>query len=88
MDANKLQVLRDLPYTIKPVCGLCEHGVFPNNEWGTCQVQQYDHQKHTGPARQLSIVKYGSCPKFKADPVKTAPLALFQEFMLALDPVR
>lgn len=83
MDANKLQVLRDLPYVISPVCGLCVHGKFvtPNNDWGTCELHQYDHKKHTGPARQLSIVKYGSCPKFTPDATKTGPLAFFQEFV-------
>lgn len=83
MDANKLQVLRDLPYTVKAVCGLCVHGVFPtpNNDWGTCAVQQYEHKKHTGPARQLSIVKFGSCERFEADPLKTASLGHFLEFL-------
>ncbi len=81
MDANKLQVLRDLPYKIPAVCGLCAHGEFPNNEWGTCRAQQYDHVKHTGPARQLSIVKFGTCPKFVQDIAKTTQLSLFREFM-------
>lgn len=83
MDANKLQVLRDIPYEVRKVCGLCAHGIFPtpNNDWGTCGVQQYEHKKHTGPARQLSIVKYGSCPNFETDPIKVGQLALFQEFL-------
>jgi hypothetical protein len=81
MDANKLQVLRDLPYKIPAVCGLCVHGEFPNNEWGTCKAQQYDHVKHTGPARQLSIVKFGVCPKYTEDPAKMAQLGLFTEFL-------
>jgi hypothetical protein len=83
MDANKLQVLRDLPYKVQPVCGLCVHGVFPtpNNDWGTCGVQQYEHKKHTGPARQLSIVKYGSCPNFEQDHAKTFQLGTFEEFL-------
>jgi hypothetical protein len=83
MDANKLQVLRDLPYTVAPVCGLCRHGVFPtpHNDWGTCAALTYEHKKHTGPARQLSIVKYGSCAKFEADPVKTSNLQHYLEFL-------
>jgi hypothetical protein len=81
MDANKLQVLRDLPYTVQPVCGLCVHGVFPQNEWGTCAAQTYDHKKHTGEPRQLSIVKYGSCAKFESDPEKTASLGAYQAFL-------
>lgn len=83
MDANKLQVLRDLPYTVHPVCGLCVHGVFPtpNNDWGTCATLTYEHKKHTGPSRQLSIVKYGSCAKFEPDPVKTSNLQHYLEFL-------
>ncbi len=83
MDVNKLQVLRDLPYKVQRVCGLCVHGTFltPNNDWGTCAAQTYEHKKHTGPARQLSIVKYGSCVSFDADPVKTAGLGHYLEFL-------
>lgn len=81
MDANKLQVLQDLPYTIPKTCGLCLHGEFPQNDWGTCQVTQYEHQKHTGDARQLSILRFGSCPKFEADDQKVLLLGLFQEFL-------
>jgi len=81
MDHNKLEVLRALPYSVQRVCGLCRHGQFPNNDWGTCARQQYDHKKHTGPARQLSIVRFGSCAGFEADEAKKATLGAYQEFL-------
>lgn len=67
MDKTKLKVLQDLNYTIRETCGLCTHGEFPNNEWGTCKAQSYEHEKHTGPPRQLSINKYGHCGQFLLD---------------------
>lgn len=79
MDANKLQVLQALPYQINRCCGLCKHGWFPQNDWGTCEVIKYDHEKHSGPPRKLSIHKYGHCPKFEAKANTT--LGAFQEFL-------
>jgi len=78
MDPNKLKVLQEVSYRINPCCGLCKHGWFPQNDWGTCEIQKYEHQKHSGPPRQLSIHKYGRCPKFKAK--QNTNLGLFQEF--------
>lgn len=81
MDANKLKVLREVGYQIPGVCGLCRHGAFPKNNWGTCNVTTYSHQKHTGDDRQLSIHKFGSCPKFDADPNAVFGLLAFSEFL-------
>ena len=81
MDANKLKVLRDLPYSIQKTCGLCVHGVFPSNDWGTCQAHTYDHLKHTGEARQLSIFRYGSCPSFKLHEPLLTTIGAFKEFL-------
>lgn len=82
MDANKLEVLRALPYSVQKACGLCKHGSFaPNTYWGTCNQTQYEHKKHTGPARQLSIVMFGGCKSFEADEVKKAQLGAYQEFL-------
>jgi hypothetical protein len=64
VDSTKLKVLQALPYRILPVCGLCKHGWFPKNDWGTCERNTYPHEKHSGPPRQLSIHKFGSCWKF------------------------
>lgn len=81
MDATKLKVLRDLDYKVQKTCGLCIHGVFPVNDWGTCQKHEYQHEKHTGGARKLSIVKYGSCKDFKEYDSSGATLGAYQEFL-------
>lgn len=80
MDKNKLQVLRELPYRVQRVCGLCLHGQFPTNDWGTCATAVYDHQKHSEAIRQLSITRFGSCPKFEAGS-KVEGLGGFKEFL-------
>lgn len=79
MDANKLKVLRDLQYRIPPVCGLCKHGEFVSDDWGGCKVQTYEHLKHER-THPLSIHRFGSCPKFEADPKRVARLNAFAEF--------
>lgn len=69
MDQNKLKVLRDIEYVIPKQCGICIHGTFSalSAQFGVCAIQQYDHLKHTGDARQLSVYRGGCCPKFTAD---------------------
>lgn len=85
MDANKLEVLRELPYSVRKVCSLCRHGVFPNpsTDWGTCSEQEYEHKKHTGSPRQLSIVRFGNCSRFELSPRLVATLGAYQEFLEA-----
>lgn len=78
MDRNKLKVLQDIGYSIKKVCGNCLHGLFPQNDWGTCAVTTYDHEKHTGPARQLSIHRTGHCSKHVFDTSRGHQLGAFQ----------
>jgi hypothetical protein len=80
MDANKLIALKALPYVIQPVCGLCKHGKFPNNDWGSCEATKYEHLKHSEATRDISIHRYGSCPNFESDVVRVGMLARFQEF--------
>lgn len=80
MDASKLKVLRSLPYRVMPVCGLCLHGWFPKDDWGTCSVHTYEHEKHTGPRRSLSIHKFGTCKKFEPRP-NLSHLGAFEEFL-------
>jgi len=81
MDTNKLKVLQGLPYKIHSVCGLCQNGFFPNNDWGTCKVTTYKHEKHSVESSQLSIHKYGSCPKFESRKDLFVVLGSFQEFL-------
>ena len=56
MDLNKLAELRRIGYKIPRTCGLCTHGVFVGkSDFGGCAIQTYQHLKHTGPPKQLSI---------------------------------
>jgi hypothetical protein len=82
MDKNKQEELRRIGYRIPKTCALCVHGVFPSNEWGTCAVRTYDHQKHSDAKRQLSIVQTGSCTDlFELDETKAARLGAYREFI-------
>ena len=85
MDKNKLKVLQDIDYKIQKTCGLCQHGDFglsyAKQRWGTCKIQKYEHLKHTGDKRDLSINIYGYCDKFQAQEIEMAGLEKFIEFM-------
>jgi len=53
------------------------HGTFHSGlMWGQCGLHQYDHGKHAGEQRGVSIVQIGTCPDFKEDPSKLSWLAL------------
>jgi predicted GNAT family acetyltransferase len=80
MDKNKLTVLREIGYKISPTCSLCRHSSFPQNEWGTCSENLYEHAKHSGEPRQLSIHKSGVCPKFRPNLSLIEKLGKFSEF--------
>ncbi len=79
MDLNKLQHLRSIGYKVAKVCGLCKHGRFPSNTWGTCAIQTYQHQKHSDSVRELSITVFGSCQKWELDTSKD--LGAYGEFL-------
>jgi len=82
MDSNKRDKLIGIGYEVKKSCGLCAYGKFtPGNDFGACHDNVYIHQKHDPPIRHLSIVKFGSCPKFRLDLKKTAFLHNFSEFL-------
>ena len=81
VDANKLVKLKEIGYTIQKCCVLCKHSTFRLDDWGACALHQYNHLKHTGPPKPLSIHKLGWCPKGELDPTKTANLAKFLEFL-------
>jgi hypothetical protein len=80
MDPSKLKVLRKLPYKIQPCCGLCLHGWFPKDDWGTCSTHTYEHEKHTEGRRSLSIYKFGTCTNFERKP-NLSYLGGFEEFL-------
>jgi|SRR5579859_446374 len=63
MDANKLKVLKDNGYVINKACGLCKHMDMPNVKagFGTCNIKTYEHLKHVGAPRQLSVHEHGVC---------------------------
>jgi hypothetical protein len=82
VDANKKQELLNIGYRIPGTCGICVHGQFNQDAFGTCAIHEYRHLKHTGSKRQLSVYVYGRCPKFELDGGK-ARLGLWQEFMKA-----
>lgn len=66
MDANKLSKLKEIGYTVKLTCGLCKHAdIPPGRDFGTCKLVQYDHLKHSGGSRQLSIHRSGGCSKYE-----------------------
>ncbi len=70
MDQNKLKVLNDIGYAIRKTCATCEYSLFTQargNNWGLCFAKTYEHLKHTGPERQLSINKFGHCPQYAWD---------------------
>lgn len=82
MDKNKQLKLREIGYRVNESCGTCVHASFPNDDWGTCGIHTYEHQKHNAEVSQLSINKFGSCPKYEAHPVATAKLHAFDEFVV------
>lgn len=79
MDANKRQVLEDIGYRIQPTCGGCSHSSFPSDEWGTCDRHSYEHLKHTGERRHLSVHSSGYCPWF--EPTESWELGAYVEFV-------
>lgn len=82
MDTNKQKLLQEIDYKINPCCSLCQYGNFKsNNEFGTCGLYEYEHLKHTGPARKLSIVRIGHCQNFEKDETKVVLLGKFDEFL-------
>lgn len=83
MDENKRKKLHEIGYRMNRACGLCKHGCFkPNNDFGECELFRYDHLKHTGESRKLSINRLGSCPKFELDHRKFSFIHGFMEFLV------
>jgi len=81
MDENKLLELRRIGYVVNKSCEFCHYGKFPNDSWGTCYAQTYEHLKHSDKKRYLSIYKGGYCSKYKVDPSKIESLSGFIEFL-------
>lgn len=81
MDANKLSRLQEINYRFCKVCGLCQHGNFPNNEWGTCDLYSYELLKRGKLLKELSINKFGSCAHFDLDEMKATELGAYKVFI-------
>jgi hypothetical protein len=72
-DENKFAKLREIGYTIPLGCEDCSHAQFPpRGDWGECSFHRYEHKKHTGPDRGISITRFGTCPQLKPDPKRPA----------------
>jgi hypothetical protein len=80
MDPNKLAELQKIEYQIPGNCGICQHGEMSRTNFGTCRLYRYQHARHSGEKRQLSIYAYGRCNKFVLDEDK-AQLGLWREFV-------
>lgn len=82
MDKRKLRVLREIGYTFPATCGLCAF-VRPgqDGQWGTCTVHEYEHAKHSGPPRELSVNLFGSCESFQPKDDLAERLQGFAEFL-------
>ena len=83
MDADKLRVLHEVGYEVQESCGLCAHfNAQPGSDFGTCSLHQYDHAKHTGPLRLLSVHRNGRCSDgFEADPAGVFQLGGFADLI-------
>ena len=81
MDDNKLHKLREIGYTVRKCCGTCNHRRFEfRAEWGTCKINKYEHKKHTGEPRELSIQMYGSCGDYEMENIFEAATEHYKEF--------
>lgn len=86
-DQNKLDALARAGFSIKATCGLCVHATIRvGSDWGTCSKINYEHGKHTGPSREASTHRAGSCSLFELDPTDKSDLAKsgFDRFLEAV----
>lgn len=65
MDENKLQVLNAMGFRLPDCCAFCKHAQFiSDEEFGTCAIHTYFHQKHSDSRRNVSIHRAGVCKDF------------------------
>ncbi len=67
MDENKLKKLKEVGFVMNRCCGLCSFATFSPGVgvYGECSEHTYEHKKHTGPKRDVTVHKYGYCPCFE-----------------------
>lgn len=83
MDANKLILLNHVDYKVCRCCYFCKHAepFLAHNNWSTCRKHLYQHLKHTGEMRQMSILKFGVCRDFEFADVYQTGLGAFSQFL-------
>jgi len=83
-DENKFDMLGEVCYTVRACCEICVHGTFfpVTSQWGTCAKHTYEHKKHTGKPRHMSINRIGVCKTFEADDAKLDLLQSFKNFFV------
>lgn len=80
-DPNKLKVLKEAGYIVRPSCDSCEHFIIGTNKWGTCGVIKYQHSKHTGDPRNASVRRDGWCPKYNCVSSTDLEISGFEIFL-------
>lgn len=82
VDKRKLKVLRESGYVFGQTCGLCTF-VRPgkDGQWGTCTIHTYEHAKHSGPPREMSVSLFGGCSAFQPKDDIDERLGGFAEFL-------
>lgn len=83
MDDNKLKLLKQVEYEVCRCCYFCAHSepFRQGTDWSTCRRYKYQHLKHTGDLRQMSIVKFGVCSSFEPKDGARLELGAFAQFM-------
>ena len=88
MDENKRIKLLNIDYHVRPCCAMCRHAEFKPGRlgirwlqrWGSCQLHEYKHLKHTGPPKKLSINLFGHCHDFSLNKDSLAELGNYGLF--------
>lgn len=82
-DENKFEKLRSIGYRIPITCGLCIHGPWPAEVWGTCDLHKYQHLRQDNPneGRGISVHVSGTCSSAAPDPNMFKSLGAHIEFL-------
>ncbi len=82
MDANKREKLIEMGYQILPTCGTCVFfKTFSADLFGTCDINTYEHEKHSKKDREVSVCRYGTCSDHVLAPDVSVRLHGFTEFI-------
>lgn len=81
MDKSKSKKLQEIGYKINRCCGLCKYAILSLDGWGTCVNHTYQHEKHTGEERDLSINQFGYCTSFELEESKVIGLHSYSDLI-------